>query len=233
MRNNLLWLLAILYVVSSCTVDENYTIKNDFSGSCKVDVNLAGYLANISEFDALTAVQDTISLEAKKQVAYLSKQNGVTAPSFVFDKDNGLFSLNFGFKNLDNLTALVKKANADGRLVFEEPNIETDADNDVSETDDVSDLDQDVTVQENPMGYVFAKTGSKQFTFTLANAPDQDALDVAMSTDVYSYKLTFKFESKILKVSHTAAEIAADGKSFSIMKKELFTPQNMIVVDLQ
>lgn len=232
MRRLLIFVSVVLVALSSCTVEENYTFNNDFSGTFQANIDLSGYLSNNSEPEEMQSLLDSIKTQGDDGVAYLGGIQGIAAPKYTFDKANGILAFSFRFNNLQNLNALVKTAYDDGRLDFDEYEPESATALEVPD-DEVAGPNEDAVAEEdNPSFYEFSATSPKVFTFKLNNAPPAEAMDYAMSTDMFVYKITMHFPSKIKRVSHPNAEIQADGQSFTIEKKMLYLPQNSITVEL-
>ena len=98
-------LFSSIFLVSCITLEENYFLKKDGSGTFEFKVDMSQLMGMMKAFEGMGQEQENPSeeLDFKKEVKKLEQMKGISNVKVMEDKEGGFFSMSFDFADFESL----------------------------------------------------------------------------------------------------------------------------------
>lgn len=198
----MIYLTAICLLVASCTIRQQFSFEEDFSGQYEVDINLSS-MAALTDNDSMSFLDD---LNQDSVIDALNGEDGISG-AFIKEKE-AVISIGYNFDNVGSLNRAQESANI-GEMIGDGVKVKR---------------------TEKPLFVVKGKKlfyNPPELDNSEAEADEMEGM-----SNMIRYELVMKFKEPVKKLSNDDWTISYDRKTitFSVGLDELKEGQNGAVV---
>lgn len=200
----LIFFVALLFVIVSCTVTQEYHFNNDFSGTAKSSIDMSTLIAFANAADSTGEEEtsfDSLEYHLQDMHADLEKIPGISNVKHSWDENTGIMFISYDFDDIETLN--VSMGRNFSELTFE-------------------------TKQTAEDFQYFSQKGRKLY-FSLPEIQNDTLFedsDMESMQELFKYQIKFSFDKEVKKIQSNIFELHEDRHSaaFDTAFFEVFKP---------